>query len=100
MNLYSHGTKECSQVSCATSTYFTVSNLKVTFPHSQFSIEKIIFLFSFVEIEFYPVRCLVSDVTNVACGADFTVWLTSVEGASILYGQCFFFDIGFFVMSH
>ncbi|KAD6119250.1 hypothetical protein E3N88_10521 [Mikania micrantha] len=45
------------------------------------------------EIELYPVRCLVSEVTTVACGADFTVWLTSVEGASILtaglpqYGQ-------------
>ncbi|XP_024972741.1 protein RCC2 homolog [Cynara cardunculus var. scolymus] len=45
------------------------------------------------EIELYPVRCLVSEVKNVACGADFTVWLTSVEGASILtaglpqYGQ-------------
>ncbi|KAK9053833.1 hypothetical protein SSX86_024908 [Deinandra increscens subsp. villosa] len=45
------------------------------------------------EIELYPVRCMISDVTNVACGADFTVWLTSVEGASILtaglpqYGQ-------------
>ncbi|KAI7728385.1 hypothetical protein M8C21_009462 [Ambrosia artemisiifolia] len=45
------------------------------------------------EIEFYPVRCVVTEVTNVACGADFTVWLTSVEGASILtaglpqYGQ-------------
>ncbi|KAJ0614908.1 putative chromatin remodeling & transcriptional activation HMG family [Helianthus annuus] len=45
------------------------------------------------EIEFYPVRCLVSEVTDVACGVDFTVWLTSVEGASILtaglpqYGQ-------------
>ncbi|KAK1436516.1 hypothetical protein QVD17_02297 [Tagetes erecta] len=45
------------------------------------------------EIELYPVRCQVSEVTHVACGADFTVWLTSVEGASILtaglpqYGQ-------------
>ncbi|KAI3733244.1 hypothetical protein L1987_64464 [Smallanthus sonchifolius] len=45
------------------------------------------------EIELYPVRCLVSEVTNVTCGAEFTVWLTSVEGASILtaglpqYGQ-------------
>ncbi|GJV68418.1 protein RCC2 [Tanacetum coccineum] len=45
------------------------------------------------EIELYPVRCLVTDVTHVACGADFTVWLTSVEGATILtaglpqYGQ-------------
>nr|GFC76422.1 protein RCC2 homolog [Tanacetum cinerariifolium] len=34
-----------------------------------------------------------TDVTHVACGADFTVWLTSVEGATILtaglpqYGQ-------------
>ncbi|KAI3513274.1 hypothetical protein L1887_20603 [Cichorium endivia] len=45
------------------------------------------------EIELYPVRCLVSEVKSVACGADFTVWLTSVEGATILtaglpqYGQ-------------
>ncbi|XP_076955531.1 uncharacterized protein LOC143630378 [Bidens hawaiensis] len=45
------------------------------------------------EIELYPVCCLVSDVTNVACGADFTVWLTPNEGTSILtaglpqYGQ-------------
>ena len=41
---------------------------------------------SFVEIESSPVRCLVSDVKNTACGADFTVWLSSLEGASILYG--------------
>ncbi|TYJ28522.1 hypothetical protein E1A91_A06G005800v1 [Gossypium mustelinum] len=45
------------------------------------------------EIESSPVRCLVSQVTNTACGADFTVWLSSVEGSSILtaglpqYGQ-------------
>uniref|UniRef100_A0A5B6ZHU1 Protein RCC2 n=1 Tax=Davidia involucrata TaxID=16924 RepID=A0A5B6ZHU1_DAVIN len=45
------------------------------------------------EVESSPVRCLVSEVKNAACGADFTVWLTSVEGASILtaglpqYGQ-------------
>uniref|UniRef100_A0A2P2LUK6 Protein RCC2 homolog n=4 Tax=Rhizophora mucronata TaxID=61149 RepID=A0A2P2LUK6_RHIMU len=45
------------------------------------------------EIESLPVRCLVSDVKTTACGADFTVWLSSVEGASILtaglpqYGQ-------------
>uniref|UniRef100_A0A2N9EDV3 Regulator of chromosome condensation 1/beta-lactamase-inhibitor protein II n=1 Tax=Fagus sylvatica TaxID=28930 RepID=A0A2N9EDV3_FAGSY len=45
------------------------------------------------EIESSPVRCLVSEVKNLACGADFTVWLSSVEGASILtaglpqYGQ-------------
>ncbi|KAL9254474.1 RCC2-like protein [Drosera capensis] len=45
------------------------------------------------EIEMLPVRCQVTDVTRVACGAEFTVWLSSVEGASILtvglpqYGQ-------------
>ncbi|XP_002510496.2 protein RCC2 homolog isoform X1 [Ricinus communis] len=45
------------------------------------------------EVESSPVRCLVSDVKNTACGAEFTVWLSSVEGASILtaglpqYGQ-------------
>ncbi|THU64087.1 hypothetical protein C4D60_Mb01t22760 [Musa balbisiana] len=45
------------------------------------------------EIEPSPVICLVSQATNVVCGADFTVWLTSVEGSSILtaglpqYGQ-------------
>ncbi|KAL3514741.1 hypothetical protein ACH5RR_027458 [Cinchona calisaya] len=45
------------------------------------------------EVEGSPVRCLVSEVRNTACGADFTVWLTSVEGASIVtaglpqYGQ-------------
>ncbi|KAA3453646.1 protein RCC2-like protein isoform X1 [Gossypium australe] len=38
------------------------------------------------EIESSPVRCLVSQVTNTACGAEFTVWLSSTEGASILYG--------------
>ncbi|KAM0006846.1 putative regulator of chromosome condensation 1/beta-lactamase-inhibitor protein II [Helianthus debilis subsp. tardiflorus] len=45
------------------------------------------------EFELDPVRCLVTEVTKVSCGADFSVWLTSVEGASILtaglpqYGQ-------------
>ncbi|KAF7829598.1 protein RCC2-like protein [Senna tora] len=45
------------------------------------------------EIESSPVCCLVSEVKNTACGGDFTVWLSSVEGASILtaglpqYGQ-------------
>uniref|UniRef100_A0A6N2LC46 Uncharacterized protein n=1 Tax=Salix viminalis TaxID=40686 RepID=A0A6N2LC46_SALVM len=39
------------------------------------------------EIESSPVRCLVSDVKTTACGADFTVWLSSVEGASILYDE-------------
>ncbi|KAK1325497.1 hypothetical protein QJS10_CPA01g02284 [Acorus calamus] len=45
------------------------------------------------EIEPSPVPCLVSEVTNVVCGGDFTVWLTSVEGSSIMtaglpqYGQ-------------
>ncbi|XP_078173493.1 regulator of chromosome condensation (RCC1) family protein [Carex rostrata] len=36
------------------------------------------------EIEASPVLCLVSDATHVACGSEFTVWLTSVEGSSIL----------------
>ncbi|CAA3026843.1 Hypothetical predicted protein [Olea europaea subsp. europaea] len=45
------------------------------------------------EVEPSPVRCLVSEVKTTACGGDFTVWLTSTEGASILtaglpqYGQ-------------
>ncbi|OIV97600.1 hypothetical protein TanjilG_12357 [Lupinus angustifolius] len=45
------------------------------------------------EIESSPVRCLVSEVTYTTCGGDFTVWLSSVEGSSILtaglpqYGQ-------------
>ncbi|KAM5565061.1 protein RCC2 [Rosa sericea] len=45
------------------------------------------------EIEASPVRCQVSDVKTATCGGDFTVWLSSVEGASILtaglpqYGQ-------------
>ncbi|CAH9145960.1 unnamed protein product [Cuscuta epithymum] len=45
------------------------------------------------EIEHSPVRCLVSEAKTTSCGADFTVWLTSVEGSSILtaglpqYGQ-------------
>uniref|UniRef100_A0A452XV34 UVB-resistance protein UVR8 n=1 Tax=Aegilops tauschii subsp. strangulata TaxID=200361 RepID=A0A452XV34_AEGTS len=40
-----------------------------------------------------PVPCLVTKATNAVCGADFTVWLSSVEGSSILtaglpqYGQ-------------
>ncbi|CAH8385460.1 unnamed protein product [Eruca vesicaria subsp. sativa] len=47
-----------------------------------------------VEVESSPLPCVVSDeVTNVACGAEFTVWLSSTEGATILtaglpqYGQ-------------
>lgn len=45
------------------------------------------------EIEPSPVACLASEATNAVCGADFTVWLSSVEGSSILtaglpqYGQ-------------
>ncbi|KAL0314610.1 UNVERIFIED_CONTAM: protein RCC2 [Sesamum angustifolium] len=45
------------------------------------------------EVEFSPVRCLVSEVKTAVCGGDFTVWLTSIEGSSILtaglpqYGQ-------------
>lgn len=45
------------------------------------------------EIEAFPVASLASEVTTAACGADFTIWLSSVEGSSILtaglpqYGQ-------------
>lgn len=45
------------------------------------------------ETEDSPVRCLVSEVHTVACGGEFTVWLTSTAGSSILtaglpqYGQ-------------
>uniref|UniRef100_A0A1D1XK72 Protein RCC2 n=1 Tax=Anthurium amnicola TaxID=1678845 RepID=A0A1D1XK72_9ARAE len=45
------------------------------------------------ELERAPVPCMTSQVTNAVCGADFTVWLSSVEGSSILtaglpqYGQ-------------
>ncbi|KAL9229193.1 hypothetical protein vseg_004686 [Gypsophila vaccaria] len=45
------------------------------------------------EVETSPVRCQVTDVTTVACGGDFTMWLSSAQGASILsaglpqYGQ-------------
>lgn len=42
-------------------------------------------IYLFVEIEASPVRCLVSEVKSTACGADFTVWLTSAESSSILY---------------
>nr|GEW43255.1 protein RCC2 homolog [Tanacetum cinerariifolium] len=35
------------------------------------------------EFELSPVQCLITDVKDVACGTDFTVWLTSLEGASI-----------------
>ncbi|XP_074273380.1 uncharacterized protein LOC141596995 [Silene latifolia] len=45
------------------------------------------------EVEASPVPCQVSDVTTVACGGDFTMWLSSVQGSTILsaglpqYGQ-------------
>ncbi|KAG0456429.1 hypothetical protein HPP92_024217 [Vanilla planifolia] len=45
------------------------------------------------EIEAFPVASLVAQATKVACGADFTVWLSSADGSSILtaglpqYGQ-------------
>ena len=49
-----------------------------------------------VEVESSPVPCVVSDeVTSIACGADFTVWLSSTEGASILYG---FLNLLFFFL--
>ncbi|XP_077246488.1 regulator of chromosome condensation (RCC1) family protein isoform X2 [Tasmannia lanceolata] len=45
------------------------------------------------EFELSPVRNLVSQAATVVCGGDFTVWLSSLEGSSILtaghpqYGQ-------------
>ncbi|XP_073275792.1 uncharacterized protein [Primulina huaijiensis] len=45
------------------------------------------------EVESSPVRCTVSEVKAAVCGGEFTVWLTSIEGSSILtaglpqYGQ-------------
>ncbi|GJS71005.1 putative ribonuclease H-like domain-containing protein [Tanacetum coccineum] len=36
-----------------------------------------------LEVELSPVQCLITDVRDVACGNDFTVWLTSLKGASI-----------------
>lgn len=41
--------------------------------------------FSFTEIESSPIRCLVSEVKSVACGGEFTAWLSSVQGASLQY---------------
>lgn len=35
------------------------------------------------EIESSPIRCLVSEVKSVACGGEFTAWLSSVQGASL-----------------
>nr|GLL48805.1 protein RCC2 [Ipomoea trifida] len=57
------------------------------------SITSLPFPLAIAEFEESPVRCLVSDVKTTSCGADFTVWLTSIEGSSILtaglpqYGQ-------------
>ena len=45
-----------------------------------------------------PVRCLVSEVKHTACGGDFTVWLSSIEGASILYGLWICLDSVFFIL--
>eukprot|EP00252_Welwitschia_mirabilis_P014452 TRINITY_DN3175_c0_g1_i1.p1 TRINITY_DN3175_c0_g1~~TRINITY_DN3175_c0_g1_i1.p1 ORF type:complete len:542 (+),score=116.28 TRINITY_DN3175_c0_g1_i1:427-2052(+) len=45
------------------------------------------------EIISSPVQCLVSQAINAVCGADFTVWLSSIKGSTILsaglpqYGQ-------------
>ncbi|GJX67503.1 protein RCC2, partial [Tanacetum coccineum] len=36
-----------------------------------------------LEVELSPVQCLITDVRDVACENDFTVWLTSLKGASI-----------------
>lgn len=50
-----------------------------------------------VEVESSPLPCVVSDeVTSIACGADFTVWLSSTEGASILYGSLIFWSCSSF----
>lgn len=43
------------------------------------------FPYFYAEFELSPVRCQVSEVKSAVCGAEFTVWLTSVEGSSILY---------------
>lgn len=65
-----------------------MENMYISLKHVLASYKKLLYMvtLSFVEIESSPVRCLVSEVKNTVCGADFTVWLTSVEGASILYG--------------
>ncbi|KAH6556095.1 hypothetical protein KP509_1Z205300 [Ceratopteris richardii] len=45
------------------------------------------------DIENTPVKCLISKAVHAACGAEFTVWLTSTPGSTILtaglpqYGQ-------------
>ncbi|KMZ61811.1 Protein RCC2 [Zostera marina] len=45
------------------------------------------------EAHLSPVSCLISQATDVACGGEFTMWLSSIEGSSILsaglpqYGQ-------------
>ncbi|CAN6224191.1 unnamed protein product [Urochloa humidicola] len=39
---------------------------------------------SISNVESSPVKCDVVQATNVACGADFTIWLSSEEGFSIL----------------
>ena len=36
------------------------------------------------EVESSLVRCLVSESTNVVYGSDFIVWLSTVQGSSIL----------------
>lgn len=48
------------------------------------------------EVELSPVRSLVSEAVKTACGAEFTVWLTKTEGASILYGLCTWFLFYYF----
>jgi hypothetical protein len=41
-------------------------------------------LAEFTESEKSPVRSLVTDATFVTCGAEFTIWLTSIEGATVM----------------
>lgn len=55
-------------------------------------------LYFFVEVESSPIRCLVSEVRDATCGVDFSVWLSSIEGASMLdVYACF--DILYFCCS-
>lgn len=51
------------------------------------------------EVELSPVRCQVSEVTSAVCGGEFTVWLTSADGSSIMYGFWTWFNIVLLTMS-
>lgn len=68
---------------------FTVLRLSWQMKDTWLTVLPIFILVS--EVEASPVRCLVSDVRTNYCGADFTVWLTPVEGSTILYGLWIWF---------